>query len=82
MSNNPDTIRFRDLLDSMGLVQHVKRPTHEKGHILDLIITRQCDNIVATEPWPERYFSDHAAIMCEFTTVRLCRRPSMQSIES
>ena len=50
VSNNPDTIRFWDLLDSMGLVQHVKRPTHEKGHILDLIITRQCDNIVATEP--------------------------------
>ena len=70
VSNNPDTIRFRDFLDSMGLVQHVKRPTHEKGHILDLIITRQCDNIVATEPWPERYFSDHAAIMCEFMTVR------------
>ena len=70
VSNNPDTIRFRDFLDLMGLVQHVKRPTHEKGHILDLIITRQCDNIVATEPWPERYFSDHAAIMCEFTTVR------------
>ena len=70
MSHNPDTIRFRDLLDSMGLMQHVKRPTHEKGHTLDFIITRQCDNTVATEPLPERYFSDHAAVICELTTTR------------
>ena len=70
MSHSPDTIRFRDLLDSMGLMQHVKRPTHEKGHTLDLIITRQCDNIVATEPLAERYFSDHAAIICELTIIR------------
>ncbi|XP_028412949.1 uncharacterized protein LOC114535827 [Dendronephthya gigantea] len=70
VSNNLDTIRLRDLFDSMGLVQHTKLPSHEKGHILDLIITRQCDNIVATEPWPVRYFSDHAAVMCEFTIAR------------
>ena len=50
MSNNSDTIRFRDLLDSMGLVQHVKQPIHEKGHTLDLITTRQSDNIVSPEP--------------------------------
>lgn len=34
-----DGIRFRDLLDSMGLSQHVKRPTHFHGHTLDLLIT-------------------------------------------
>ena len=67
VSNNLDAICFRDLLDSMGLVQHVKRPTHENGHTLDLIITRQCDNIVATEPSLERYFSENAAVICELT---------------
>ena len=55
-----DAIQFRDLLDSMGLQQHVKQPTHIHGHTLDLLITRQSDVIVAKEPEIERYFSDHA----------------------
>lgn len=29
-----DGIRFRDLLDSKGLLQHVKRPTYIHGHTL------------------------------------------------
>lgn len=33
-------IHFKDLLDTMGLVQHVKLPTHIHGHTLDLIIYR------------------------------------------
>ena len=57
-----DAIQFRDLLDSMGLQQHVKRPTHIHGHTLDLLITRQSDVIIAKEPEIERYFSDHAVV--------------------
>lgn len=45
-----DAIQFRDLLDSMGLQQHVKQPTHIHGHTLDLLITRQSDVIIAKEP--------------------------------
>jgi len=33
-------VRFRQLLQSFGLVQHVNEPTHSAGHMLDLIITR------------------------------------------
>ena len=50
-----DGIRFRDLLDSMGLPRHVKRPTHSHGHTLDLLITCKFDDFIAKEP--ERYFS-------------------------
>ena len=32
-------IWFLDLLESMGLQQHVDVPTHKSGHTLDLIIT-------------------------------------------
>ena len=38
---------FRDLLDAMGLVQHVKQPTNIHGHTLDLVIIRQSDDSVA-----------------------------------
>lgn len=42
-----DGVRFRDLLDSVGLLQHVKQPTHFHGHTLDLLTTRQSDDIIA-----------------------------------
>ena len=63
--SDADTIRLKDLLNSMGLVQHAKRPTHIHGHTLDLIITWQADDIVDGEPLSERYFSDHAAVICK-----------------
>ena len=63
--SDADTIRLKDLLNSMGLVQHAKRPTHIHGHTLELIITWQADNIVDSEPLSERYFSDHAAVICK-----------------
>ena len=68
--SDADTIRIKDLLNSMGLVQHVKRPTHIHGHTLDLIITRQADDIVDGEPLPERYFSDHAAVICNLSVAK------------
>ena len=44
---DPNNKHFRDLLDAMGLVQHVKQPTHILSHTLDLIITRQSDDLIA-----------------------------------
>lgn len=58
-----DGIRFRDLLDYMGLLQHVKRLTHIHGHTLDSLITRQSDDIITKEPETERCFSDHAVVL-------------------
>ena len=67
---DPNNIHFRDLLDAMGLVQHVKQPTHIHGHTLDLIITRQSDDFVAEELLSERFISDHAAVICSLRTCR------------
>ena len=71
---DPNNIDFRDLLDAMGLVQHVKQPTHIHGHTLDLMITRQSDDFVAEEPLSERFISDHAAVTCSLRT----RRPVVE----
>ena len=65
--SDADTIWLKDLLNSMGMVQHVKQPTHIHGHTLDLIISWQTDDIVDSEPLPERYFSDHAAMICKLS---------------
>ncbi|XP_073256785.1 uncharacterized protein [Porites lutea] len=68
--SDADNIRLKDLLNSMGLVRHVKRPTHIHGHTLDLTITRQADDIVDGEPLPERYFSDHAAVIGKLSVAK------------
>ena len=68
--SDADTIRLKDLLNFMGLVQHVKRPTHIHGHTLELIITRQADDIVDGEPLPERHFSDHATVICKLRVMK------------
>ena len=44
--NDADAASFLSLLKDLGLHQHVKTPTHEKGHILDLILTRESESLV------------------------------------
>ena len=59
-----DTIKLFDLLESFCLQQHVEGPTHIHGHTLDLIITRQSDQIVRSMPRVDRYLSDNASVLC------------------
>ena len=46
---DPNALRFLEL-SSMGLDQHVDKPTHISGHILDQIITRNSDTLLSTSP--------------------------------
>ena len=39
--DDPDGTKFLDLIDSLGLQQHVNKPTHIHKHTLDLVITRK-----------------------------------------
>ena len=64
VDNDYDSINFRDLLESFGLQQHVTHPTHIHGHTLDLIITRQSDQLIKSTPRVDRFISDHASILC------------------
>ena len=35
---------FRDLMHSLNLYQHVHEPTHDRGHILDVVVTSTDDS--------------------------------------
>ena len=70
-----ESIQFSELLLSLSLIQHVNQPTHEKGHILDLIITRSADNIILSDPAPVHLFSDHFSISCNLSL----SKPSLSS---
>ena len=44
---NYDTVKFTNVLQSCGMMQHVMAPTHVLGHTLDVIITRDTDKILS-----------------------------------
>ena len=56
---DPDRAKFLELIETVGLQQHVITPTHETAHTLDLIISRQCENLVKTTPVSDYHISDH-----------------------
>ena len=70
VSGDVDAAKFADLLESMCLTQHVRSPTHIQGHILDLVITRNSDNIIKGRPISHRYFSDHCSVLCSLSVPR------------
>ena len=57
-----DSCKFKTLLRSLSLKQHVRGSTQDNGHTLDLFITRIADN-VTVQPYVENPgFSDHSAV--------------------
>lgn len=62
--DDPNCVTFTDLLDSTGLEQHVKSPTQLHSHILDLIITRKSDSLVAGTPFCDNFHSGHCTVLC------------------
>ena len=73
IGNDPDSLKLSDLLDSLGLHQHVDQLTHIHGHTLDLVITRCSEQILKGSPCVNRFFSDHASVMCTLYS----RKPGM-----
>ena len=62
----PDNIhvhRFFELLHCHGLTQHVRQPTHQDRHILDLVIDR--DNACVCDIAVADLISDHHAVHCQ-----------------
>ena len=63
-NSDSDAMKYADILDSLGLIQHVTCPTHISGHTLDLIITRNEDNIIVSPPVCDTFLSDHSTLLC------------------
>ena len=73
----PDARRveaLKELFVESDLQQHVLKPPHRAGHILDLVITRNFDSIIsAIEVRPPVAISNHGSVV--FTTNRLVLPP-------
>jgi exonuclease III len=56
--------QFLCLVESYGYYQHVDCATHQRGHTLDLVLTRQCDVPLITDiSVMDPVISDHFAVM-------------------
>ena len=49
-SSNNESQSFLDILNANDPIQHVNTSTHQKGHILDLVITREQSNLLKRPP--------------------------------
>ena len=61
--NNADAKHFLHLLNSGSFTQHVNTATHNKGHVLDLVITDSQNNIISNLKTVPELPSDHAALV-------------------
>lgn len=78
-TDNDETKKFMDVLETFGLTQHVTVPTHQSGHILDLIITRSSNDIIINEIRPTLFLSDHCFIECNLAIP--CPFPEKKEIQ-
>ena len=60
-----DTLKSEPLhirLESYNLIQHVHSPTHQTGHILDLVVSQTDDNLITSVTVHPDSLSDHHRI--------------------
>ena len=79
-SSNNESYGLLDILNANGLIQHVQFSAHQKGHILDLVITREHSNLLKRPPVvfisgvsdvKSSYSLDHCAVLCYLNVNRL-----------
>ena len=71
---NASVEKLTDMLDSMNMQNHVNIPTHVSGHVLDLLITRNSEQLFIGQPERRYFISDHAFI--RFKTIM--EKPEVQ----
>ena len=54
--NDENAANFKESMVAFGLVQHVTRPTHKPGNILDLILWKTVLKLISTAAYWETYY--------------------------
>ena len=62
---NKNCRKLHDIIDMFNLTQSVSEPTHNQGHLLDLVFSKQSDNILISTKLHHGLTSDHTAILCK-----------------
>ena len=86
-SQDCDQIRLSSILNSCGLINHVHVPTHKSGNTLDLIITRDNNELAVSTPTAGYLISDHCFVHTRFgfprpnLTVKSVRYRNIRAID-
>ena len=71
-ASNVVTSRFGDCVNSVGMVMHVRGPTHKKGHTLDVLLTRRAhEHWIRNVTITDMGLSDHYAVSY---TLNICQQ--------
>nr|DBA11553.1 TPA_asm: ORF13 [Malaco herpesvirus 2] len=71
--------KFSSFLNSHNLIQHVTQSTHNRGHILDLIITKNKELSINNISVNQSVKSDHKAILFDLPLV--CKNQTFTQLE-
>ena len=66
--SSPNTQKFNDLISTHDISQLVSSPTHDKGHILDIVLVRNSDRVLCSGLQVVPGISDHSAITWNFSS--------------
>ena len=66
--NHMTACHFFDLLELILLNRRASESTHELGHVLDLIITRNSDNFISGQRMSDILFSDNLTLLFKLKT--------------
>ena len=53
------------IIDIFNFTQSVTEPAHNQGHLLDLMLSKQSNNILLSTKLHYGFTSDHTAILCK-----------------
>ena len=59
---NPDSIICNDMMEALGLKQHIDKPTHRLGNTLDLIYMESLDRVRVIPSFIGNFISDHRIV--------------------
>ena len=62
--NDTEALELNDLFDTLNYKQHVTTRTHKSGHILDVVITRDNEDLISQWKVGDQ-LSDHNLILCD-----------------
>ena len=81
-SDSSESEQLKAMLDTYNLSQNVTTPTHNRGHILDLVLTRSNADTIRTISVTDQALSDHSSITFTLHTSRSPRPVKTVSFHS
>ena len=69
-TDNASALKFLDIVNCFYLAQHITVPTHKDGHSLDLIITRNDEDLIFDIDVHDPLISDHFACFCSWNVCK------------